>query len=111
MSIHDQVLGGALSVTNAAVAADDNATVAANAGLRLLGFSAAESAGTPAVAEAKIVNGATGAAAGKVVDIGLVASDSKQAWFGPGGIACPLGISIDHVAGTLDITVHYIIVT
>ena len=92
---------------NAAVTADVDAAVAAATGLRLMGFSARESDGTPAVATAKIVNGATGSAAGKIVEIGLIASDSKTAWFGPHGIPAPLGLSIDHIAGTLDVILYY----
>lgn len=110
-SLEAQLHGGALTVYNANVAADDDATVAADAGLRLLGVSISESAGTPAVCEGKVVNGATGTAAGKVVTFSLAASTSITQWFGPGGIACPLGISIDREAGTFDIAVHYIIVT
>lgn len=92
---------------NAAVTADVDAAVAAAVGLRLMGFSVRESAGSPAVAAAKIVNGATGAAVGKVAEIGLVASAGQQAWFGPHGIPCPLGISIDWIAGALDIILYY----
>jgi hypothetical protein len=93
--------------TNAGITADVDAVVAANAGLRLMGWSARESAGSPAVAAAKIVNGATGAAAGKVANIGLAASTSRGEWYGPEGIPCPLGLSIDHIAGTLDIILYY----
>jgi hypothetical protein len=111
MSIHTAVLGAASYVTAQAVVADNDATIAANTGLRLIGFSVAESAGTPAVCEGKVVNGATGAAAGKVVNFSLAASGSIGTWFGPEGIACPLGISIDRVAGTFDITVFYKVIS
>lgn len=93
--------------TNTGITADVDAVVAAAAGLRLMGWSARESAGSPAVASAKIVNGATGAAAGKLVEIGLLASDSKHAWYGPQGIPCPLGLSIDWLVGNLSITLFY----
>lgn len=92
---------------NAAVTADVDAAVAAATGLILMGWSVRESAGTPAIANGKLVNGATGSAAGKVGEIGLVASDSKTVWLGPNGIPCPLGISIDHLAGQFDIVLFY----
>lgn len=92
---------------NAAVTADVDAAVAADKGLVLLGYSIRESAGSAAVATAYIVNGATGAAAGKVVYVELAANASETVWFGEQGIACPLGLSIDHVAGTLDVALYY----
>ena len=98
---------GATADLNAAITADVNAAVTASADLVLMGWSATESDGTPAVATAKIVNGATGAAAAKQVHIELLASSSQQQSYGPNGIACPLGISIDWIAGTLDITLVY----
>jgi hypothetical protein len=97
----------ASSDLNASVAADVDAAVAASAGLRLMGFSATESHATAAVTTFKIVNGATGAAAGKVIHVELAANTSETKWFGPNGIACPLGISIDWVAGLVDVTLHY----
>ncbi len=92
---------------NAAVGADIDAAVAAATGLILMGYTARESDGTPATASARIVNGATGAAAGKIAEIGLVANDSKAVWFGPHGIPCPLGLSIDWIDGTLDVILYH----
>lgn len=91
---------------NAAVTADVDAAVAAERGLTLLGYSVQESAVSPAVATVAIVNGATGAAATKVVYIKLAASGSQTVWLGD-GVACDSGISIDHVAGQVDIVLHY----
>lgn len=92
---------------NAAVGADVDAAVAANEGLVLYGYSVRESDGTPAVAAANIVNGATGAAAGKVVYIELAANASETVWFGERGIECPLGLSVDWIVGTIDILLYY----
>ena len=92
---------------NAAVAADVDAAVAAADNLVLMGYTANETAGSPAASEHIIVNGATGAAAGKVAYIGLPASGHAEMWFGDRGIPCPLGISIDHVAGTTNIMLYY----
>lgn len=100
----------ATAVGNAATTADVDALVAANASLRLMGYSVRESKSVAAAATVQIVNGATGAAAGKVVTIELALDTSKWAWFGPNGISCPLGISIDWVDGEVDIYVYYTVV-
>jgi len=92
---------------NTGVAADVNAAVAAVSELRLMGYSAKETAVIPAAASARIVHGATGAAGTAVVNINLTASESKTVWFGPSGIAMPNGISIDWITGQLDIDVYY----
>jgi len=94
---------------NAAVAADVDAAVAAAAGLRLMGWAARETAG--AVASAKIVHGATGAAGTLVVPIGLAADSCATGWYAPEGIPMANGISIDHLAGSLDITLFYRVAT
>lgn len=93
---------------NTGITADVDAAVAASAGLRLIGFSARESAGTAAAATFQIVNGATGAAAGKVFTVELNGDESRSEWFGPNGIDCANGISIDWIAGTVDVYLHYI---
>ena len=98
---------GALTDLNAGLTADVDAAVAANNGLVLMGYSCRESAGTAAAAAFNIVNGATGAAAGKIIHEELAANEAKTVWFGPTGITCPLGISIDHVAGTVDVALHH----
>lgn len=91
---------------NAAVVADVDAAVAANDKLFLYGYSAKEGAGTPAIASFSIVNGATGAAAGKVVHVALLASTSETVIF-ERPIACPLGISVDWIAGDIDIILYH----
>ena len=91
---------------NPGISTNVDAAVAAVAGLRLMGYAIRESAGSEAVATVIIVHGATGAAAAKVVPIELAASNSKHEWFGD-GIPMPNGISIDVVAGTVDLTLFY----
>lgn len=104
------IMAAASVDVNAAVAADVDAAVAAQAGLRLVGFAARESAGVAAVATFSIVHGATGAGGTSVVPVELKADESTRDWFGPEGIACPNGISIDHVAGTVDVNLFYKVV-
>lgn len=95
---------------NAAVGANVDAAVAAAEGLRLVGFSAKESAGTPAAATAVIVHGATGAGGTAVAYINLAASGSTTVSLGD-GVACDSGISIDWLTGQLDVCLHYKVVT
>ena len=94
---------------NLAATADVDAAVAATTGLRLMGWAARESDGTPAVATANIKHGATGAGGTVMVPIELAANESKSEWYGPQGLDCAEnGLSIDHVAGTLDVILFYL---
>ena len=86
-----------------AVVADVDAAVAATPGLRLMGYSSKESAGTPAAATFKIVHGATGAGGTSLVHINHALSTSSTQWFGPDGIAVPNGLSIDLITGQIDV--------
>lgn len=95
---------------NAAVTADVDAAVAAATGLRLVGYSCRESAVSPAVATFAIVNGATGAGGTGVVYVELAANASETVWFGDSGIDCASGISVDHIAGTVDVNLFYKVV-
>jgi len=95
---------------NALIVANVDAAVAAAAGLRLMGYSAKESAAVPAAATAVIVHGATGAGGTSVVNLNLALSTSETQWFGPDGIACPNGLSIDWLTGRLDINLFYKVV-
>lgn len=98
---------GASVDVNSNVGADVDAAVAAAAGLRLVGFACREMAGTAAVAAFIIVHGATGAGGTAVVPVELAANESRSEWFGPEGIACPNGISIDWLAGAVDVHLFY----
>lgn len=95
---------------NSGVVADVDAAVAGVAGLRLVGFSARESAATAAAATFIIVHGATGAAGTAVAPVELALNTSTSAWFGPDGIACPNGISVDWIVGTVDIHLFFKVV-
>ena len=92
---------------NAAVAADVDAAVAAATDLRLMGYACRESHGTPAVATFQIIHGATVSGGTVVAQIELAANKSDHEWYGPQGIAVPNGLSIDRVAGTVDVTLFY----
>lgn len=96
---------------NAAAAADVEPAVAAAAGLRLCGYSCRESAGTPAAAEFNLVNGATVAGGQNTVSVALAASGTETQWFSDSGIDSANGISIDIVAGTIDILIYHKTVT
>lgn len=95
-------LGASVDV-NSAIVADVDAAVPAAAGLRLVGFACRESAAAAAAATFIIVHGATGAAGTPIVPVELAANGSYSAWFGPEGIATANGISIDWIAGTVDV--------
>lgn len=97
-------LAGASIDVNDAIAADVDAAVAAATGLRLMGFASRESAGVAAVATFRLVHGATVAGGTTLYPVELSASESRGEWFGPDGIAVPDGISIDVIAGTVDVT-------
>mgnify|MGYP000097148250 CR=1 FL=1 len=96
---------------NLAVVADVDAAVAAAAGLRLVGFAAKESAATAAAATFNIVSGATAAGGTLLVPVELSANESARGWFGPDGIDAVAGVSIDWVAGAVDVVLFYKIVS
>jgi hypothetical protein len=73
---------------------------------RLMGWSAGESAGSPAVATAVIRDG-TSTSGTPVAIINLAASGGQAVWLGPQGIVCSGGIFLDRVTGTSTFTVFY----
>jgi hypothetical protein len=93
---------------NTAVTADVDAAVAAAGGLRYCGFSCRESAGSATVATFRIMHSATGAAGTAMEYVELAANGSDRDWKHP-GVSCDDGISIDHIAGTFDVTIYYYI--
>lgn len=101
-----QAIDFGAGATATAVASDtaDVQGVAASAGLRLLGFSCRENAGSPAAAEFIIRNG-TAASDPPVAFVKLAASESVREFMGDAGISCPNGIFIDRVTGTTEITI------
>lgn len=87
------------------VVADDDASVAAAAGLRLVGVDVIEdAAGT---FEFYIVEGATGAAGTRKKPYKGVSGAVSHEWFWP-GIDMSGGISIDWVSGDVLIALHFI---
>ena len=72
---------------------------------KLMGWSAVESAGAPALATAVIRNGST-TSDPPVAVIGLLASTSQAERFGPQGIECPNGIFLDRVTGNTTFVVY-----
>lgn len=109
MSTYVQTIGASVDA-NVGIAADVDAAIAADDGLRLVGFAARESAAVAAVAAFVIVHGATAAGGTSVVPVELAADASTSEWFGPEGIACPSGVSIDIQSGTVDVDLFYKIV-
>lgn len=87
---------------NAGKSADVDASVAAAAGLRLMGYYATSSGG----AVLAIVHGATVGAGDSVIPVNIAANGNPSAWF-PEGIPMPNGISLDRVSGTFDCTLFY----
>lgn len=74
-------------------------------GLRYHGFSAAENAGTPAVASFHLENGIAAALGAIVETVSLGASVSRSNFI-PQGIPCPDGIFLDRIAGTTIVVVY-----
>lgn len=86
--------------------ADVNAAVAAQAGLRLMGYAIKESASTPAAAAVTLLHGATvGAGAGLGAEHDLASNGEVFRWFGGDGISIPNGISVDRASGTTTIAI------
>jgi hypothetical protein len=95
------------TATHAAAGTGDvDLAVAADAGLVLMGYTIREAAGSPAIASVQIINGVDGSGA-VVAEIAVLASDSKHVWFGENGVACPLGITIERLAGSTAVTVFH----
>lgn len=107
MSIFAEALQGATYDLNTAVTADIDSAVNSTQGLRLMGFSCRESAGTPAVASFNIVNGSPASSGDQVILVELAANGSESKWFGPEGIDFQSAISINHLSGEFDVTIFY----
>jgi hypothetical protein len=86
--------------SGASITSDQNAAVAAAAGLRLYGYSVMEDAATPASASLRIMHGATVGGGTQVEVISLTAGESTADYWGPEGVAVPNGVSIDWVSGS-----------
>jgi hypothetical protein len=89
----------------AAAAVNTDAAIAADPLLRLLGYTIKET--VAAAAEFEVVHGATGAGGtGLGAHHHLVASESKERWFGPSGVKIPNGLSIRRAAGTAKVALY-----
>ena len=93
-------------IVNAGITTDQEAIVAAQIGLVLMGWNIRES-GAPAVATVRILNGATVAAGTSLATIELAGDQSAGEWYGPGGLDSPNGLSIEVIAGTVDVDTYY----
>jgi hypothetical protein len=101
------VFQGASVDVNEGISADVEPAVAATAGLRLVGWSMRESAGTAAVATFRIMHGADVSGGSGIVTVELAADGSAGDWYGPEGILCTNGITIDRIAGTADVYIYH----
>ena len=94
------------SVFDAGSATGSGGLVGATTGLRLMGYSVAEDAGSPATASFKLRNGTTAGGDMRVYEK-LAASQSKTVWFGPEGLACGAGIFLERVSGTTHVLCYH----
>ncbi len=90
----------------ATLLADADAVIAATAGLRLVGYHVKET--NSAAAKFNIVNGATGAAAGKIIPVVIAADVTAGEWLWP-GLDISDGLSLDWISGQCDVYLHTII--
>lgn len=91
--------------TVVATGTTDVAAVDAAPGLRLLGFSVIESAGSPAAASINIHNGEDNTGP-KVAVVKLAASENKNVWFGEPGVRCEDGIFVDRSGESTIVLYH-----
>lgn len=93
---------GPASITEVASGTGDAQGVSGATGLRLLGFSVRESAGTPATAEIILRHG-TDATGTPIAFVNVQANgngdDHESQWFGPEGIDVPNGVFVDRISG------------
>ena len=97
--------------TNEGISADVEPAVAAAAGLRVVGWVARETAGSAAVATFRIMNGADVACGVGIVGIELSANQSAGDWYGPEGLDVANGLTIDIIAGTVDVYLYHKTIT
>jgi hypothetical protein len=97
------LLQSAETYASVSLAADVDAAVAADANLRLMGFSAW------GALICRIVDGATGAGGSNLVFVDLGATETDTRWFGPNGISARDGLSIDWTSGAGFINLHWAI--
>jgi hypothetical protein len=81
------------------------AAVAPTARLRLIGFSAVETAG--ATAKLSIQEGAGASLPQEMAGINLASGGSVQEWFGDHGLPCPGGIFVNRIEGASRVVIFY----
>jgi hypothetical protein len=86
----------------------DAQVIAATTSLRLVGFSAKENAGSPALAEFILRHG-TSTAGTPLAFVKLGPGESVRDWFGPGGQIASSGIFLDRISGTTELVVHTVV--
>lgn len=93
------------TATPVASGTGDAQGVEAADGLRLMGYSVRESAGSAAVADFNLRHG--GANDDPLLVVGeLAANGSDVRWFGPQGLACPDGVWVERVSGETELVLY-----
>jgi len=92
---------------NEGISSDKEATVAAASGLRLVGWSAREAADPAAVATVRFMNGETVSGGTGLLTIELDPDGSVGEWYSPEGIDAGNGLTIEVIAGTVDIYLYH----
>jgi len=83
------------------------AIVAPTVNLRLIGFSVAESAGSPAACSISLQESAATDLTKEMAAYSLPASGAATVMFGENGIPCPGGIWLNRIAGSCRVVVYY----
>ena len=99
------MISEAFSTTTVEAGTADAQGVAAASGLRLMGYSVRESAGSPDVATLNLRHGSADTDP-IVALINLAASGSDSQWFGPQGLPVEGGVFVDRLTGNSTITLH-----
>ena len=93
------------TATPVASGTGDAQGVAAASGLRLMGYSARESAGSAAAADFNLRHG-DGNGDPLLVVGELAANGSDVRWLGPQGLACPDGVWVERVSGSSEFVLY-----
>lgn len=97
-------MAGAEISSNKGISANVEPAVAAQTGLRLCGYSVKAIAGQ---GDAIIYRGATVAGGTPIVNVDLPINTSETKWLGESGIKCSDGISIEVLAGILNVILYH----
>jgi hypothetical protein len=87
---------GNYTYTTIAAGTGDEAGIAAAAGLRLMGYSVRETAGSAATLN--LCHGTDGTTV--MAPINLASAGSDAQWFGPQGLPCDSGVWVERLTGT-----------